>query len=198
MAHADKHQRAVSHDQKYPFTKARAVASELCRELLPFCDRIEIAGSIRREKTEVGDIEILYIPKFEDRPVDLLTTAPVSLVDEELCDLLATGKLQKRPSKIGVFTWGPENKLGLHTASGIPVDFFATTEKKWWNALVCRTGGKDNNLLITTTARRKGWTFEAYGDGFTKLDGSQHHVTTSERDVYDFLGLEYLEPWQRR
>ena len=43
-------------------------ATSLCEELADACDRLEIAGSIRREKKEVGDIEIVAIPI---RPVDM-------------------------------------------------------------------------------------------------------------------------------
>jgi DNA polymerase/3'-5' exonuclease PolX len=42
--------------------RARAIAEKLVEKLSPYCERIEIAGSIRREKAEVGDIEIVAIP----------------------------------------------------------------------------------------------------------------------------------------
>jgi len=94
-------------------------------------------------------------------------------------------------------TWGAQNKLALHVASGIPVDLFSTTAANWWNSLVCRTGGKENNLLITRAALRRGWSFEAYGSGFHRLDRTERHETTSEQDVFEFLDLKYLEPWER-
>ena len=43
--------------------KAKAIAEELKALLEPVCQRVEIAGSIRRQKPEVGDIELLVIPK---------------------------------------------------------------------------------------------------------------------------------------
>lgn len=42
--------------------KARAIAEKLVEKLAPYCERIEIAGSIRREKAEVKDIELVAIP----------------------------------------------------------------------------------------------------------------------------------------
>jgi DNA polymerase/3'-5' exonuclease PolX len=96
-----------------------------------------------------------------------------------------------------VFAWGQKNRLGIHVESGIPIDFFATSEPCWFNSLVCRTGGIENNLLITTTAQHRGWSFEAYGSGFKNPRGERHD-TTSEQDVYGFLGLPYLEPNRRK
>lgn len=189
----------MSDRPKFPREKALAVAKVLCDCFKGSCERLIVAGSLRRRKAEVGDVEILYISRRTKVPkVELFGEQPEADEMEFAIErLLTCGTLEKRPSKIGVFTWGPENKLAIHRPSGIPVDLFATDSKRWFNALVCRTGGKDNNLLITTTARRQGWSFEAYGSGFHKLDGSERHDTTSERDVYEFLGLPYREPWER-
>lgn len=46
--------------------------------------------------------------------------------------------------------WGEKNKLAVHVRTGIPVDFFAATEANWWNYLVCRTGGEQNNIAIAS------------------------------------------------
>lgn len=184
----------------WPHKEALAIAEALKADLEPFCERIIIAGSLRREKPTVHDAEILLIPKIADGPpIELFGERPkVDMAEFHIDSLLTSGVLAKRPSKIGVFTWGAKNKLAVHVASGLPVDFFSTTPDCWWNALVCRTGGKDSNLLITTTAQKRGWSFEAYGSGFKSLRGDDHHRTTSESDVFEFLGLPCLAPWQRK
>lgn len=182
---------------KFSADEAWKVAAPLVLALKPFCERIEIAGSLRRRKPMVGDIEILFVPKMADSKIDFFSTYQVSLPDTLIGAWLDQGLIAKRPSKIGVFTWGPQNKLAIHKPSGIPIDFFSTTEPKWWNSLVCRTGGKDNNLLVTKTALRQGYSFEAYGTGYRNLRGGEDHQTTSERDVFEFIGLAYWEPWER-
>lgn len=186
----------MTHGKRYPYAVALNVAQALVTVLEPFCERIVIAGSLRRQKPDVGDIELLMIGKTATRQVDLLSTEEYDISAAEIERLVGQGILSKRPNKNGIFTWGKENKLAIHVKTGIPVDLFATDLARWWNALVVRTGPKDSNLLITTTAQRKGYRFEAYGSGFLTRDG--YHTTTSERDVFEFIGLPYLEPKDRK
>ncbi len=51
-------------------SQAQNLAERIIETMQPFCQRVAIGGSIRREKPEVKDIEIVAIPKFGD-PVDL-------------------------------------------------------------------------------------------------------------------------------
>lgn len=62
----------MSDKQRWPLKEALIIAETLANVLELRCERILIAGSIRRRKPEVGDIELLYIPRFEDRAIDLL------------------------------------------------------------------------------------------------------------------------------
>ena len=180
---------------KWPISEARSVGKILVYDLAPLCDRIEIAGSIRRKKPMVSDIEVLYVPRFVERPLDLLSNHMVSLADEKIPGWLATGLLAKRPSSTGVITWGEKNKLGIHVPSGISVDFFATTLENWWVSLVIRTGSKYTNLALTNGAITHGGSLQAYGSGVMKR--GVLYQARSERDVFDLCGLDYLEPENR-
>lgn len=182
---------------KWPRAAALEVARELCIRLKPFCDQLIVAGSLRRRKLEVGDVEILYVSKQEERPLDLLATAPVSLADEEIARMLADGTLVKRPSKTGGTAWGDRNKLAIHR-SGIPVDLFRTVPESWWNYLVCRTGPADSNTRIATEAKRRGYRWNPYGIGFTKPADGTVTPMDSEAAVFAFVGLPYAEPWERQ
>lgn len=183
---------------KYPLPKAFAVAVQLESRLAPFCERIEIAGSIRRQKETVGDIEILFVPKTAKRMRDLFMEEEYSLVWAEVDKMIGI-ELDKRPNVNGQVAWGDQNRLAIHTASGIPVDFFATTQDKWWNSLVVRTGGKENNMAIAKAANSLGWHWEAYGTGFHHDTGTEpHYKTRSEEDVFRFVGLSYLLPHERK
>ena len=166
--------------------RARAIAEELKRLLEPACEKITIAGSIRRQKPDVGDIEILAIPKF-DGMVDLL--------DRELKWLIGTRVLEYRPTINRSIIYGPKNKLLRHIKSSIGIDVFSTTEECWAVSLVVRTGGERTNKRIAYTAMKKGWRFRAYGDGFDTPDG--HIRCSSEQEVFEAVGLPYLEPQER-
>jgi len=167
--------------------RAKAIAEQLKRLLEPACERIVIAGSIRRRKPEVGDIELLCIPKY---------VAGVDQLDREIGALFIQRILGFRLNKLGSKVYGPKNKLLRHLESGIGVDIFSTSEECWPVALVVRTGGKITNQRIATAALRKGYRFHAYGSGFSTPNGEI--VCHSEREVFETAGLPYQEPWERR
>jgi len=166
--------------------QARTVAQEIIDWLASACARIVIAGSIRRQKPEVGDIELLCIPRFVDG---------IDQLDREIGALIIRGILGFRLNKLGSRVYGPRNKLMVHLTSGIGVDIFSTDECCWAVSLVVRTGGAETNKRIAMAAIRKGWRFRAYGDGFDTPNG---RVTChSEREVFEAVGLPYQEPWKR-
>lgn len=180
---------------KYLRAEALKVAKELC-DLQRLCERLICAGSLRRRKLQVGDVEIVYISKVTTVPDGLFDSKQVSLMDVALDEMVAEGIIAKRTNVNGSVMWGEKNKLAVHVASGIPVDFFAATEANWFNYLVCRTGGAENNTAIASAAQAKGWKWNPYGAGFTNERGQLVPVT-SERDVFDLVGLPYKEPWER-
>lgn len=188
---------SVSGKVRWPRAAALDVARELCARLKPVCDRLVVAGSLRRRKLDVGDVEILYIPRLEERQADLLSTEMVSLADEEIERMLADGTLAKRPSVTGGTAWGAKNKLALHR-SGLPVDLFRTTPEAWWNYLVCRTGPADSNTRIATEAQRRGYRWNPYGAGYTRLEDGTVTPMDSEEAVFAFVGLPFAQPWERR
>lgn len=83
---------------RFPRALALDVARELVAALKPVCDRLVIAGSLRRRKTEVGDVEVLYIPRFETVRDGLFDTAQLNLADRSLEILEARGILGEFPS----------------------------------------------------------------------------------------------------
>jgi DNA polymerase/3'-5' exonuclease PolX len=185
---------------KVPARIALGVAEKFVQFLKPHCAKILVAGSLRRRKQLVSDIEILFIPRFlsEKDPGDLFGATRMSNATERaIAALLAAGVLTKRPNVNGVDAWGAKNKLGVHAATGIGVDLFTATPENWPNYLVCRTGGAENNVRICNAAIACGWKWNPYGDGFSRVNPAETHVVQSEREVFGFVGLPYLEPWER-
>ena len=72
---------------------------------------------------------------------------------------------------------------------------FSTDEECWPVALVIRTGGAETNKRIATAAIRKGWRLQAYGSGFSTPQGNI--ICNSEREVFELVGMKYLEPCER-
>lgn len=182
---------------RYPRAAALDVARELCVALKPVTLRLVVAGSLRRMKAEVGDVEVLFVPKCEPRKLDLFHVGPVDLAAEMLEGLLRSGVLTKRVGKHGGTSWGEKNRLAVHVASGIPVDLFAATEANWWNYLVCRTGPAESNKRICMAAIAKGWKWNPYGQGFSNAQSGLTVAMESEEQVFKFVELPFLPPEKR-
>jgi len=168
--------------------KAKTIAEKIKAVLEPACERITIAGSIRRRKPYPNDIELLCIPKY---------IAGADMLDAKIKTMIHFDMLGYRLNKLGSKVYGPKNKLLVHLPSGIGVDIFSTVDECWPVALVVRTGGERTNKEIASRAIERGMRFHAYGRGFTKADGSEL-VCHSEADVFRAVGVGYREPWERR
>jgi DNA polymerase (family X) len=183
-------------EYRRPAAVARKVADELVAALEPRCERICIAGSLRRGTSTVHDIEILYVPRMgQVRALGELFPRRGSLADELIEQWLTKGVLTKRPNVKGVTSWGAQNKLSTHVPSGIEVDLFATDAERWFMALVVKTGSSDMNIRLAASAKKRGMRFEAYG--VLLGTSGEKIVPHSEREVFERLGVPYREPIQR-
>jgi DNA polymerase/3'-5' exonuclease PolX len=183
---------------RFPLADAEIVARDLLVALAPACERIEIAGSIRRRRPDVGDVEIVYVPRWQTDvpdPGDFFRHTAINLVDGAIANLERCGVLGRRTNAVGREMFGEKNKLAVHVASGIPVDLFATSEECWWNYLVCRTGGAESNVRIAAAAQRIGCKWTPYGSGFLTPRGMA--PMHSEEEVFAFVGLPHLPPASR-
>ena len=176
---------------------AQNVAEELCDLLHPRCDRVQVAGSIRRKRSYVKDIELLCVSKVWSSQ-DLfggLATNGYEL-DLKLDELVVDGSvLKKRPNKAGRYTYGEQNKLLTHVPSGIPVDIFSVPPANWGMALVVRTGPKDFNIRMMARFKELGMRGHAYG-GVTDQEGTELRCP-DEETVFRLLGWTWIPPEER-
>lgn len=177
--------------KKYDYDTAIAVAEKLVEEITPYVERVAVVGSLRRKKKLVKDIEVLVIAKTD--PGGLFGDEPVSALEIAVKMMLDNGVMKPRLNKNGHQTMGPQNKLLVYR--GLPLDLFITDAERWAVAMVVRTGSKDSNIRIAKAALDKGWFFNAYGVGFKTPDGIKKCET--ELDVFEMVGLKYLEPEKR-
>lgn len=180
-------------DGKFPAYLAKSVAAELIEQLKPAAERIEIVGSVRRGKKQVGDLELLIIPRYRFTSDGKL----VAETDEVLERLLDDRSLALRLKEDGsLSSFGEKNKHLVHRATGLGVDLFFTDEGCWWNSLVCRTGGAENNKALAQAAIKAGRHWNVYGSGVTLADGTVIQAE-SEEHVFELCGLDYLPPEER-
>jgi len=193
----------MSDKPKFDYSVAHVIATQLVEVLEPACERITIAGSLRRCEKQVGDIEILYVPKFvRGTPPGELVESTIDLSLSKIGDLINAGVLVRRQNTNGADAFGPRNKLMRHFASGIPVDLFCTDERSWANYLVCRTGPAAFNIRVASRARALGWKWHPYDCGFSRKrcggELIEWQVIRSEEQLFEFLGWPYCQPWERK
>ena len=185
-------------DRTWPLAEAQALAHTLKTLLEPSCLRIEIAGSVRRQKPFVHDIELLAVPKGNDGAAwftDMLEETMAHLVFDAGVKSSGGTVFTERPNKLGRSTYGPKNKLLVHRATGMPVDLFTTTEENWGMALVVRTGSADYCVRLMSRLRVLGCRGHAYG-GITDASGVE--VTCpDEETVFRLAEWDWIPPEER-
>jgi DNA polymerase/3'-5' exonuclease PolX len=167
-------------------TMKHADALELAEEALnilnPHCERILIAGSIRRMKSEVKDIEICAIPKYVSG--GLFGDEPE--VDP---DFIAT--VNQWPAVKGQPTGKYTQRV---LPGGMKLDLFIADPENWGYQLVLRTGSADfNRKKMLPALKAHGY---AMDEGYIWHHG-QIMPTREETDLWALSGLPWLEPWAR-
>ena len=151
--------------------EAQKIANKYLELLEPFCLRIEIAGSIRREKPEVKDIEIVCIKKSD---FNSYRDFGETVNDWQKIKGNPDGKYTQRLL--------PE---------GINLDLFMANERNWGLIFAIRTGSADFSHKILAC----GWVKAGYKSegGILKKDGKETEIR-EEKDLFDLIGLPFVEP----
>lgn len=168
--------------------EAQRIAEEVMRKLRPYCERIEIAGSVRRRKAEVKDIEIVAAPliSYEN---DLLGD-PVPFNPLEAYPWSSLGRCGK---------CGPKYKQ-IALNEGINLDLFIVLPPAQWGVIYTIRTGPAEFSHWCVTQRKKGGGLPS--DCVVK-DGGVHRggvlvPMSEELDFLDFLGLGWVNPSERK
>jgi DNA polymerase/3'-5' exonuclease PolX len=160
-------------------SKAREIAIRICYELQPFCDRINIAGSIRRKKPEVKDIEICLIPKPYD--TGLFETGIATVIN----------KWQKVK---GELEYGKCRYTQRMLPEGIAVDLFFAEAGNWGNIFLIRTGDWEfSKKFMGVCLPKKGYKSV---EGWLTCSGKPV-ATPEEADLFNRAGIPFIEPQNR-
>ena len=144
---------------------AEEIAGEIIQALQPHCQKIEVAGSIRRKKPYVHDIDIVLVPANQGAL------------------LVALNALGSRVKE------GPA--IMQRQYKGVMVDFYFATPETWYTLLLIRTGSKEHNIRLTTLAKRRGWHLHASGKGLTNEQG-ERLAGESEESFFAALGIPFV------
>lgn len=192
---------------KLPYERMQPVARDLLINLYPHCQKISIAGSLRRSEKYVSDIEIVCAPNTNYN-VDLFG----EVTESGRCpDFVSCAKQIGKKIKGGV--------AGRYTRRQISdkifLDLFMTTEADFYRQLAIRTGpALYSRLVIATGWNKKGWVGTSEGLRLMKecmherkeKDGSKSRwlcmtdnptlppAWESEEAFFDWIGVKYVAP----
>lgn len=165
--------------QLIPLAKAHRYAEQIAERLQPFCKRLEIAGSIRRQRPFCGDIDLVAEPLDEPalRARILENKEVVQNGPQNIHVRLANGL------ELQVFLTRPETR-----------DLLATQPSNWGTILLCRTGSKEHNIFIAQTARANCCEWKTYQGIFR--DGKLI-ASAAEEEIFAALHLKFIPPEKR-
>jgi len=154
--------------------EASVLAHDIVEAIKHLCDpgKIEVAGSIRRQRPEVNDIDIVLIPQ------EWMWQNIAHVLKHRL------GATRKES--------GPE--LVRLMMQGVQVDLYRARPKTWGVLLLIRTGSIQHNIKLCSHARSIGVMLSA-AQGVLK-DGKVI-ASRTEEEIFAALGIPYVEPKDR-
>lgn len=160
--------------QRRMLFEAQRAAEEVLAALQPHAAHLAWAGSLRRRRDTVGDLDFVAVPKARQK--EALAEA---LTRFEGATVLASG----------------ENKVSVRLPSGLQVDLRLMKPEEYGAAMVYFTGSKNHNIKLRALAITKGWKLNEYGL-FEEQDGKEGKriAGKSEADIYAKLGVPFLPP----
>jgi DNA polymerase/3'-5' exonuclease PolX len=197
--------------------KANAAALQLFELLEPDCERLEIAGSLRRQRPQVGDIELVLQPKMREvidqgAQFALGETEPPSREEPAAMESLrwlerdnqivpiksGTAGRRKRDHKPS-FGLAPDAMVWRFWLNdpGIVTEICVMTPAKWGLGLMVRTGSAEFvKGMYGRWKRLEGG--QGYGAGGRWINAKGDEIDTpEERDVFEAAGLDWLDPTSR-
>jgi len=158
--------------ERMPLGAALPLAEALVATLrsLPETDQISLAGSLRRMRETVKDIDVLVTSQKPARIMEVFTSLP------NVAEVLAQG----------------ETKSSIRLREGIHVDLRVVEPESLGAALQYFTGSKQHNIRVRELAQRKGLKVNEYGVLDERTD--RRVAGATEQEVYEAVGLPFFPP----
>ncbi len=167
-------QQVTERSKRYPREEVTKDVEELLAALraVPGVEKVEAAGSYRRHKPTVGDIDILVVTSDRERVIDAVSK--LSLVQQ----VVAKG----------------DTKLSFNLQSLLRVDIRFVKANEWGSALLYFTGDKEHNISLRKRAIERGWKLNEY----SLSEGDKIIAQKTEEDIYKALGIAWVDPTERK
>jgi DNA polymerase (family 10) len=165
---------AASADKRIYWQKADQVAQQLLEHLgeCPSIENMEMAGSYRRRRETVGDLDVLVVSEDVADVMDRFAEFP------QLTDTLARG----------------DTKMSIRLRSGLQVDLRVVRKESFGAALQYFTGSKDHNVELRGRAKQRNLKINEYGVFRTDSDREEYIAGATEDEVYAALDLPVIPP----
>jgi len=169
---------------------ARLLADKIQAELAPMCERIAIAGSIRRACPEINDIDLVILPlagQLQAIKARCLRKCLPAIDGPQnfICRFPPTGPF--RGLRLDIFFAHPEQR-----------DLLSVIPSNWGSLLLCRTGSKEHNARLCSRALSMGLKWSPYrgllGPATPGGEPDQVIASATEEDILAALGLEWIPP----
>lgn len=180
---------------KRPLTEMADFAIALCEALKRACKRLAIAGSLRRQCLEVGDLELVAIPTITKREVPPPQAALFS-ADWEETEVIEVNELWDALDMLKVQYVKKGEKYRQFIHRDMQVDLFTATPKNWGWIHLIRTGSAEFSKHVAQQLNSRGYTSE---DGRIRARaGCRSWVDTpEEEDVFRLAGMGYVDVKKR-
>lgn len=152
-------------------TEAQKKGEQILKQISSFIARGRLAGSIRRKKPIIKDIDIVV----ELKPDNL-------------------DKLKEYLAEIGSLKLKGDKLIRFITIDNIQVDIYIATKENYEPLLLIRTGSKEHNVKLTTRAHI--FNYKLTANGLIDMKTSSI-IATSEKDIFKALKMNYVEPEKR-
>jgi DNA polymerase (family 10) len=136
-------------------------------------DNISTAGSLRRMKETIGDIDILASTADAERMMETFTKLPM------VKQVIAHGT----------------TKSSILTYEGVQIDLRVVDNQCFGAALQYFTGSKEHNVKLREYAQKKGYKINEYG--IYRIDDEEKKGGEKEEEIYQILGMEWIPPEMR-
>lgn len=146
------------------------LASEILKKMenLKEVEKASLAGSLRRKKETIGDVDFLAVSKNPEKVMNFFTSLP---------------GIEK--------IWGKgKTKSSVHMKDGFDMDLRVVPEKSYGAALQYFTGSQTHNIATRKIAIDKGLKLSEYG----VFKGSKMIAGETEEEVYKVIGLPWMDP----